>query len=274
MGDFANNQTEFELPPQQGFSAVCVDYFPPEIRQTSYGPKNQTKLVFEIDHLGADGKRLCVWSYWMTCTSAPNAAVMKLLKTWGVPVDDNFMLETLIGRTGHLEVIHNESDDGSKTFANIALLVPLRDNEDAISMSPGYVRRKDKEQGDGGHINRTPKPSENPNTPPAAQPAASQSPGQTPAPAADATDKTVHHGPWGEYQIEDGKFKSMFMKSLTEKQLIGLVENFLPYHEGNAKPKIAEKRLASALNSMLAERMEKNMAAEKEKELAADDCPY
>lgn len=138
----------FESHPEYTGQAVCVDVTPLKTVQTDFGPKEQFRLVFETTLLRDDGKPYLVWSRGFTPSLGEKAALRAFLKQWlgrdlTAAEQQEFDTETLIGRTAHLVIVHNEGRNG-EVYANIGL---IRANKSTAGLAPSgkYVRVKDRQ---------------------------------------------------------------------------------------------------------------------------------
>jgi hypothetical protein len=225
---------EFAPHPDGSFRAVCVDVTPLVKRDSQYGPKEEFRLVFETDaeSTRADGSPQCVWSRLFTPSLSEKAAFRKFLRQWlgrdltGAE-EAEFDTEDLIGKPASIVIIHESSQDGSRTYANIAACTPSKG--DHLAMSGTFVRKKDKESAGSEASVRT-----------VAQPT-------NPIPVAEAVDGTKAGADWTKVKVHVGKFAGMELRDLQIEDITKLASNWLPTHESNKKPSADDKRLAAAL---------------------------
>lgn len=208
--------------PEYTGRAVCVDITPLKEYETQFGTKRKFKIAFEID-LRNDTKHpvqpWVVMTAPMTVSLHDKAALTKLLRDWFgralTPQEtSSFDLDTLIGRPASLVIVHEASQDGSKTFANIRLIQPHKHGA-ALQPSGLWVRIQDRP------------PREEQITIP------------TPAPAAPVktTDVKVHVG----------KFQGVLLSELTSNAVRGLAEHWLPKAQVAAEKSPQDKLLIAAL---------------------------
>lgn len=238
------NEKQFEsCPPFEG-RAVCVDVTPLERRETKFGPKEQFKVVFEVDKLRSDGTPFCVWSKWFTPSSHEKSAFRAFLKDWfGRDMSESewelFDTEDLIGRPGRIIVVNER--DGDDVYANIKLLLPHKDGE-PLKPSGKFIRKKDRQETNGDYRKT-----------------------QAPEEPANDTDPDA----WTKIKVHVGKFKGHELRELDpDTSVKALVEHWLPTAKANPKPTADDRRLMFALEKFL--EWQRANAAEK----AADDLPY
>jgi hypothetical protein len=232
----------FESHPEYTGAAVCVDVTPLKTAQTDFGPKEQFRLVFETTELRDDGKPYLVWSRGFTPTLGEKAALRAFLKQWFgrdlTPAElAEFDTETLIGRTAHLVIVHNDGRNG-ETYANIGLIRPDKAGSN-LRPSGKYVRVKDRHDKDATY-NRVSQP-------------ASETP--------QAADN------WRMVKVHVGKHEGIELCDLDPEAVRNLHERWLPLAKGLAKPLKADRDLMAALEKAAAELGFKQPAA-------ADEIPY
>jgi len=227
-GDFAPH-------PDGSFCAVCVDVTPPVKRDTNYGPKMEFRLVFETNAESDrnDGKPQCIWSRPFTVSLNEKSAFRKLLKQWlGRDLTSNeeaeFDTEDLIGKPANLVIIHEPSQDGSRTYANIAACTPPK--KAPLAPSGSFVRKKDKDTTAGSEASVRN----------VAQPT-------TPIAVPEAVDSTKAGSDWTKVKVHVGKFAGMELRDIQIEDIANLTKNWLPTYEANQKPTADDKRLAKAL---------------------------
>jgi hypothetical protein len=256
---------EFDPCPEYEGRAVCVDVTPLKEYQTSYGPKMKFKFVFEIDLIDDSRKPPQPWvvmSMPMTASLGDRSALGKLLKGWfGRALTDketsSLDLDSLIGRSAKITVIHEQSDDGTKTYANIGLLRPHAAG-DPLLPSGKWVRLQDRPaKGDGAAGGGGAGGSSYRRT------AGSSGGGGDDQPAADPSCTKVHVG----------KNKGLELRELTEDAIGALIEHWLPTAKANPKPTADDKRLMAGLH-WYADRQKAAEVAAQTTEAADDDVPF
>lgn len=76
----------------------------------------------------SEGENFCLYQKY-TLSSNKKAILMQHLSGWlGKPAGD-LDLEEILGKYGNVNVVHNPSKDGSRIYANIASLTPLKKTE-------------------------------------------------------------------------------------------------------------------------------------------------
>jgi hypothetical protein len=224
----SQNNKPFESHPEYTGAAVCVDVTPLKTAQTDFGPKEQFRLVFETTELRDDGKPYLVWSRGFTPTLGEKAALRAFLKQWfGRDLTPSelaeFDTETLIGRTAHLVIVHNDGRNG-ETYANIGLIRPDKAGSN-LRPSGKYVRVKDRHDKDATY-NRVSHP-------------ASETP--------HAADN------WRMVKVHVGKHEGIELCDLDPEAVRNLHERWLPVAKGLAKPLKADRDLMAALEKAAAE---------------------
>lgn len=118
---------DFELPSAGLKNAVCSNVYDLGVQESSYGPKHQVVLLWELDELDSDGAR-----HWVikTYTASLNdkARLREDLETWrgkGFSAEElaGFDLEAVLDKPCTLNIVHNESKAG-KTYANVKGVMP------------------------------------------------------------------------------------------------------------------------------------------------------
>ena len=190
--------------PEFNGRAVCVDVTPLREYETEYGPKKKFKFAFELDLI--DGSRdpvqpWVVFSKPLVPSLHEKAALTKVLKDWfGRKLTDaennGLDLESLIGKPVTLIIAHEQSQDGTKTYANIKLMMPHKHGE-ALQPSGLWVRMEDRPPKEDDQV-------------------------KTVAPATTAPVKTA------EVKVHVGKFEGVPLSELTYDAVRGLAEHWLP----------------------------------------------
>ena len=189
--------------PEFNGRAVCVDVTPLKEYDTEYGVKKKFKFVFELDLI--DGSRdpvqpWVVFSKPLVPSLHEKSSLTKVLKDWfGRKLTDaennGLDLDSLIGRPVTLIIAHEQSQDGTKTYANIKLMMPHKHGE-PLQPSGLWVRRQDLPAKDDQ--------------------------GKTVVPASAAP---VAINP---IKVHVGKFKGVPLSELTNDAVRGLAEHWLP----------------------------------------------
>jgi hypothetical protein len=257
----SGGKKEYAPCPEYTGRAVCVDVSPLKEYETQYGVKQKFKFVFEIDLPDDSRDPVQPWVV-MTAPMVPSlhekAALTKFLKDWfGRKLTDqenkSLDLEALLGRPANVVIVHEQSADGQKTYANIKLIQPHKSGE-ALQPSGLWQRfqdrpAKDEQRGDAGN-EKAGNDSTYRKTTGGGQPADN-----------DPSKVKVHVG----------KHKGIELRELTEEAINGLIEHWLPGAKANPAPKADDKRLITAL----AWYGDKFKAAELEQaQKDQDDLPY
>ena len=238
------NSKSFEPCPEYSGQAVVVDVTPLKKVETTYGPKETFKLVFETSLLRQDGTPYCVWSRGFTPSLHEKAAFAQFLRKWfgralTAAVEAEFDTESLLGKTAEITVVHEDGRTGD-TYANIALIRPDKTGK-PMKPSGKFKRMKDRDQNNGASD--------------AEYRRAEQA--DDPGDAAD----------WRQTKVHVGKHKGLDLGDLDRPAITALVEHWLPEARAKAKPLADERRLMAAL-----EAAQKELAATAEVDL--DNVPY
>jgi hypothetical protein len=219
---------EFAPCPEFSGRAVCVDVTPLKEYETEFGVKKKFKFAFELDLI--DGSRdpvqpWVVFSKPLVPSLHEKAALTKVLKDWfGRKLTDaennGLDLESLIGRPVTLIVAHEQSQDGSKTYANIKLMMPHKHGE-ALHPSGLWVRMQDRPAKDDQ--------------------------GKTVVPVSAAPVAI------GAVKVHVGKFKGTPLAELTDDAVRGLGEHWLPKAKVNSGKTPEDIQLIAALTKRLQE---------------------
>ena len=246
-GDFAPH------PVTDGpVKAVIVDVTPLKKVQSEFGEREVFRVVYETEVTDDEGKRLCVWSRPYTPSLNEKANFRKdLKKIIGRDLTaaelEEFDTEALLGMGVKLIVEHEEGKDG-KVYAILAFIGP---DKDKVHLKPSgkYTRVKDREDKGGGGAS------------------GGGQAGYRKAPAA-AEDEGRQD--WQKVKVHVGKHAGVDLGDLDEEAVKALIENWLPKHKANAKPKADDKRLAAGLEEV-GELLGLSAPKPEEEE---DDIPY
>ena len=217
---------EFAPCPEFSGRAVCVDVTPLKEYDTEYGVKKKFKFAFELDLIDSSRDPVQPWVVFskpLVPSLHEKAALTKVLKDWfGRKLTDaennGLDLESLIGRPVTLIIAHEESQDGTKTYANIKLMMPHKHGE-ALQPSGLWVRMQDR-------------------------PAKDDDKAKTVVPAPVAI---------GAVNVHVGKFKGTPLSELTDDAVRGLGEHWLPKAKVNSGKTPEDIQLIAALTKRLQE---------------------
>lgn len=215
---------EYAPCPEYTGKAVCVDITPLKEYETEYGVKKKFKFAFEIELQDETRDPVQPWVVFtkpMVPSLHEKAALTKFLKDWfGRKLTDQenkaLDIEGLIGKSATLVIAHEQSQDGTRTYANIKLIMPLKQGE--LKPSGLWVRLQD----------RPPKDEQ----------------GQPQAHAKVDLSKV---------QVHVGKFKGALISDLTESAVTGLAEVWVPKAMASKDITAEDKRLIAAVNARLEE---------------------
>lgn len=194
----------FEPCPEYTGRAVCVDITPLKAYETQYGTKQKFKIAFELDLIDKSRNPVQPWVV-MTAPMTPSlhekAGLTRFLKDWfGRPLTaeetNNLDLDGLIGRPATVVIVHEKSQDGTKTFANIKLIMAHKAGE-PLKPSGLWVRLE----------NRPPKDDDKVTT---------------------VTPATADPVKLADIKVHVGKFRGTPLSELTSDAVRGLAEHWLP----------------------------------------------
>jgi hypothetical protein len=212
---------------------VIVDVTPLKKVQSEYGERDVFRIVYETEVTDDEGKRFCIWSRPYTPSLNEKANFRKdVKKIMGRDLTaaelDEFDTEGLIGMGVKLIVQHEEGKDG-KTYSVISFLGPDKDKA-ILKPSGKYTRVKDREEKHGGG-------------------SAGDGASYRKAPAATEDEGRAD---WQKCKVHVGKHAGVDLGDLDEEAVQALIDKWLPKHKENAKPKADDKRLAAALEEVMA----------------------
>ena len=190
--------------PEYTGRAVCVDITPLKAYETEYGIKQKFKIAFELDILDQSRNPVQPWVVMtapMTASLHEKAGLTKFLKDWhgrALTTEEtvSLNLDNLIGRPATVVIVHEQSRDGTKTFANIKLIMPHKSGE-PLKPSGLWVRLEDRPPREDDKVKTV-----------------------TPATAAPVKLADV--------KVHVGKFKGVALSELTPDAVRGLAEHWLP----------------------------------------------
>lgn len=233
----------FEPCPEYQGRAVCVDITPLKTYETQYGTKQKFKVAFELEIQDESRNPVQPWVV-MTAPMTPSlhekAGLTKFLKDWfGRPLteqDTNGLnLDILIGRPAFVVIAHEKSQDGTKTYANIKLIMPHKHGE-PLKPSGLWVRLEDRPPREDDQV-------------------------KTVVPATAAPVKLA------DVKAHVGKFKGVALSELTNDAVRGLAEHWLPKAKVSPGKTPEDIMLIAAVTKRLEEII-------KLEEPAFDDVPF
>jgi hypothetical protein len=249
---------DFAPCPEFSGRAVCVDVTPLKEYETEYGVKQKFKFAFEIELQDDSRDPVQPWVVFtkpMVPSLHEKAALTKFLKDWfGRKLTDqenkSLDLESLIGRPASLVIGHEQSADGSKTYANIKLIMAHKAGE-PLAASGLWVRLQDRPAKDGDGK--------------AAPASGDSSFRKTSGGGQPATDDP------SKVKVHVGKHKGIELRELTEESITSLIEHWLPKAKAEVKQSADDKRLINGLTWYQAKF---KAAEEAQMKLEQDDIPY
>lgn len=221
----------FEPCPEYTGRAVCVDITPLKSYETQYGIKQKFKIAFELDLIDKSRNPVQPWVV-MTAPMTPSlhekAGLTRFLKDWfGRPLTaeetNNLDLDGLIGRPATVVIVHEKSQDGTKTFGNIKLIMAHKAGE-PLKPSGLWVRLEDRPPKDDDQVKII------------------------------RPDGSTNRQPdLGKTLVHVGKFKGTPISDLTESAVNGLAEVWVPKAMASKDITAEDKRLIAAINARLEE---------------------
>jgi len=235
----------FEPCPEYTGRAVCVDITPLKAYETQYGTKQKFKIAFELDMIDKSRNPVQPWVVMtapMTASLHEKAGLTKFLKDWhgrALTAEEttSLNLDSLIGRPATVVIVHEKSQDGTKTFANIKLIMPHKHGE-ALKPSGLWVRLEDRPPKDDDQVKIV------------------------------RPDGSTNRQPdLGKTLVHIGKFKGTPLSELTSDAVRGLAEHWMP------KAKVAPGK--SPEDIMLIAAVTKRLEEiEKAEDPSFDDVPF
>ncbi|MFN7341528.1 MAG: phage replication initiation protein, NGO0469 family [Opitutia bacterium] len=128
MGLTIKGGGDYKPHPAGPCAGLCVDVVDMGLKTTKFGVKDHVRIVWlTSETVEVDGdERPAMVSVTMTKTLGKDSNLRKLLEGWrGKPftndeLRDGFDIESLVGAPTLLNIMHRQSADGSKTYANVA----------------------------------------------------------------------------------------------------------------------------------------------------------
>lgn len=212
---------------------VIVDITPLKKRDTTFGPKEEFRLVIETEMKKDDGSHWHVWSHGYTPSLNEKAAFRKDLKkilgrALSAAEEDGFDVEKQLLHFPVMVLVGHDVDekDSTKVYANIRHISPDKTGE-PLKPSGKYVRVKDREkkEGDGAGASYR---------------------------KAAGGEEEEGRVPWQKCKVHVGKNAGLDLGDLDEDSVSKLITNWLPKAKADPKPKADDKRLIAALEAVQA----------------------
>lgn len=229
--------------PEYTGRAVCVDITPLKAYETEYGTKQKFKIAFELDLIDQSRNPVQPWVVMtapMTASLHEKAGLTKFLKDWhgrALTAEETVSLDldSLIGRPATVVIVHEKSQDGTKTFANIKLIMAHKHGE-PLKPSGLWIRLEDRPPRDDDKV-------------------------KTVVPVTAAPVKIA------DIKVHVGKFRGVPLSELTPDAVRGLAEHWLP------KAKVSSGKTPDdiALIAAVTKRLEELAKAD---EPDFDDVPF
>ena len=134
IAKFDSENTERELPSIGVYQAVCVWVIDMGMQESTYMGvtklKRKLKLSFELCGSKMKDGRPFLVSAQHTLTLAPMGNLKPFLENWRgraftAEEMSGFDMKNILGAPCQINVIHNQSEDGQNTYANIGSIMPL-----------------------------------------------------------------------------------------------------------------------------------------------------
>ncbi len=119
-------KSTFEMHPEGFFEAEVVSI---EQEESEYG--SRIKMILETDRIGENGSPLNIWHYCSPKLSKKSKLAQTVTGILGCKfdeLDDDFDLESLIGKQTRITVKHTESQSTGNQFAKIESFLPMNGN--------------------------------------------------------------------------------------------------------------------------------------------------
>ncbi len=125
-----------ELPPEGTHTAICyllVDFGTQKKINRFKNNAEEIHKLFQLgwelsDELMSDGRPFAMLREYKN-NNFPKASIMKDLGAWIGKLPEGFKLEHVLGKACNLTVAHSPSQDGTRTYANITAITPLKKGE-------------------------------------------------------------------------------------------------------------------------------------------------
>lgn len=142
--------------PEGAHRAVCVDIIDQGMKPNKFKPgteQHKVDIAWQIEEKRDDGKRFVVYKRY-TASLSDKANLRHDLEGWRgrkFTAEElaGFDLETIVGANCIVNVVHKKSEDGTKTYANVAAVMPLMKGLPKLA-AEGYERKATAEVEDDG----------------------------------------------------------------------------------------------------------------------------
>jgi len=149
----------FDPAPEGLHRAVCVDVLDLGLQPSPWGEKHKVRIVWEVEAENSDGQRFQVRQTYNLSLNE-KATLSEHLEAWRGKKytteerTEGIDLDLLVGQNCQLQIIHRESQDKKRTYANIqAMIVPAKGVEPLV---PRDYEANPKEQQGGGSADDSP----------------------------------------------------------------------------------------------------------------------
>lgn len=150
--------------PEGPHVAVCCDLINLGLQKTEWQGKvkeqHKIRILWQIDALDESGKRFIVGRTF-TKSLHENSALRAFLESWrGRAFTEaqlaGFNLTQLLGVSCFIQIKHNVKQ--GKTYANVDTIMSLPKGEKGLTVTPDYVRVKDRKKEDQPPVDDVPPP--------------------------------------------------------------------------------------------------------------------
>jgi hypothetical protein len=140
-------QSEFEVPDEGLYPAVCCDVVDMGLVDWGYGPQPKIRIIWQLEELTSKGKRFQV-SAPFTPSLHIKSKLRPLLESWrgkkfSKEEEKKFNIEALLGANCQVSLVHNIKDGGEK-YCNVQAVVPPAKGAPKLYVDSDYVRVKDR----------------------------------------------------------------------------------------------------------------------------------
>lgn len=145
-----NTQSKFVPAPEGIHQAILCDVLEPyKSTAGKFGEKEVTRFIFEVDQVAPSGQRYTVSSQPLTLSLHEKSNMRRQIEKvigrslTATELDKGFDLDVLLlGKQVTVVVEHAQNADKTKTFANIALIQPVK--QAFTAWKSDFVRFKDR----------------------------------------------------------------------------------------------------------------------------------
>jgi hypothetical protein len=153
----ANEKQNYTPAPEGVHQAVCVDVIDKGMQPNQFkngALQHKIDIAWQINETRDDGKRFVVYKRY-TLSLNEKASLRHDLESWRGKKftrdeEMGFDVETVIGANGLINVQHKQSQDGTRTYANVISVMPLIKGMPKL-VAEGYARPSEQAQESDAH---------------------------------------------------------------------------------------------------------------------------